>query len=195
MDRSALWFWLVGTLAATALPGCQMMGGCCCCCCDCRQSREPPLLIDNHTCCKPAAPATACGQPQELATTTAVAQGPTLQALPEPAPKTRRRNPPVSWLPPPSEVQSSVVRKLPPPVEVHRTLVGWLEAGAEHGTWFLRCDPEPGSNRRGGVIQLIAPQPLCGCRAGLVVQVEGFLTPYGGEMAFQVERIKRVRPS
>ncbi len=116
-----------------------------------------------------------------------------MPAVPDPAPATGPILPPISSGPA-SGTPSPGARWLPSPSEEHRTLVGKLEPGAERGTWFLRYEPDLGNNLRGDAIQLIASQPLSGCRAGLEVRVEGYLTPYRTEMAFQVERITRVPP-
>ncbi len=73
--------------------------------------------------------------------------------------------------------------------EKPRTLRGRLEPGLEPGTWNLRYEAEAGTNRTGGVVKLVAPQPLCGCRKGWEARVEGHLTWFGWEKAFQVERL------
>jgi hypothetical protein len=79
-------------------------------------------------------------------------------------------------------------------VEVRCSLVGRLEVGAERGTWNLRYDPEPGSNRPGDVVMLVAPQPLCGCHEGWQARVDGYRTSFGREQAFQVERLVVIPP-
>jgi hypothetical protein len=72
--------------------------------------------------------------------------------------------------------------------EKHVTLRGKLEVGLEHGTWNLRYEPEP-AGRPGGLVRLVAPQPLCGCHAGWAAVVEGYLTSFGKDLAFQVDRL------
>jgi hypothetical protein len=73
--------------------------------------------------------------------------------------------------------------------EKPQTLRGRLEPGLEPGTWNLRYETEAGTNRTGGVVKLVAPQPLCGCRKDWEARVEGHLTWFGWEKAFQVERL------
>jgi hypothetical protein len=80
------------------------------------------------------------------------------------------------------------------PDEKPRTLRGRLEPGLERGTWNLRYEPEPGMQLPGGVVKLVAPQPLCGCHAGWEAQVEGHLTLFGWETAFQVESLLVIPP-
>jgi hypothetical protein len=94
-----------------------------------------------------------------------------------------------------SEPRREVVKWLPlPPSEERRTLVGKLEPGTEGGTWCLRCELDRSITGSGGLVKLVANQPLSGCRTGLEVRVEGYVTTYGSETAFQVERMARVPP-
>jgi hypothetical protein len=198
MSRSPLWPWLVGSLAALALAGCEtpQSGRCCHHCTWCRQ---PPPPADNPTCCGPAAPATAFPRTQELPTEIQGTQAPTLPAVPDPPPTlpalpdfgpTAAAGPQLAVPPVGPAVQPAAVPPQPlTPGDKRRSLVGKVEPGAEHGTWNLRYAPEPATNRAGGVIKLVSSQPLSGFRTGREVQVEGFVTSYGTEMAFQVEHL------
>jgi hypothetical protein len=68
--------------------------------------------------------------------------------------------------------------------------VGVLEKGPEVGTWRLRyARPEEG-DRYGGVLTLVAPDPITGYRAGQCLRVEGHVAEDMLKPCYQVERIE-----
>jgi hypothetical protein len=197
MQRFAFCPCLAGALAALALGGCGMMNSARCSCNRCRY-REPPMFAQHRPSGGPTAPAPLSEQAEVNPTqTAAVGQGPSLPlpVVPELATTAAAVGPQLPVQPVAPAVSSAVVKGAPSASrEERRSLVGKLEPGAEHGTWNLRCDLESGINPTGSVLKLVSSQPLCGFRTGQQVRVDGYLTSYDRETAFQVEHLTLIPP-
>jgi hypothetical protein len=115
--------------------------------------------------------------------------------MPNEEPASAAVGPPLPVDPWPSRTPATALREEPlGPEGEHRSLRGKLEPGFEHGTWILRYEPESETRRPWGVVKLVSSQPLCGCHEGWEAQVEGYVTSYGRERAFQVERLVVIPP-
>ncbi len=70
------------------------------------------------------------------------------------------------------------------------SLVGVLEAGLEPGSWAIRYANPAEGDPYGGRVDLVAPTPLVGYRAGQAVRVEGHIVKEPRRTIYQVESIQ-----
>lgn len=122
------------------------------------------------------------GVPQLPPVKSGVAEGPQLLA------PTSHREPPLDSPPPALPERRSLYAHQ----SSHLWLLGVLERGPEAGTWSLRYARPEDSDPHGGVLPLVAPQPILGYRAGQVLRVEGHVVKDALSASYQVERIEAI---